>query len=206
MNTPMETKLKLLFDTSSELVDATLNRQIIGSLMYMTNTRPDIFFILNTLSQYLVEPRRVHLVDAKYVMRYLKGMFDYGLYYTGDNDFRLFDYTDSDWSVSASNRKSTSGCCFSLGSTMTSWKSRKQSSISLIMEEAGYIASCSSSCESIWIRMLLKSLFGLEMEATVILCDNQSCIKMTKNLVFHDKSKHIEIWYHYIMIWCRGDL
>jgi hypothetical protein len=84
MNTPMETKLSLLVDTSSELVDATLYRQIIGSLMYLTNTRPDICFAVNTLRQYLVEPRHVHLVAAKHVMRYLKGMLDFGLCYTRD--------------------------------------------------------------------------------------------------------------------------
>jgi hypothetical protein len=130
MNTPMETNLKLLVDTSLELVDATLYRQIIGSLMYLTNTRPDICFVVNTLSQYLVEPRRVHLVYANHVMRY-KGTLDYGLCYTGDHDFRLYGYTDSDWDRSASDRKSTSGCCFSLGSAMNSWKRRKKSSISL---------------------------------------------------------------------------
>jgi hypothetical protein len=76
MSTPMETNLKLLVDTSSEIVDVTLYRQMIGSLMYLTNTRPDICFVVNTLSQYLVEPRRVHLVAAKHVMRYLKGTLD----------------------------------------------------------------------------------------------------------------------------------
>jgi hypothetical protein len=181
MNTPMETKLKLLVDTSSELVDATLYRQIIGSLMYLTNTRPDICFVVNTLSQYLVEPRRVHLVVAKHVMRYLKGTLDFGLCYNGDHDFRLVGYTDSDWDGSVSDRKSTSGCCFSLGSTMTSWQRRKQSSISLSMTEVEYIATCSASCEAIWLQKLLTGLFDLEMEATVILCDNQSCIKMMKN-------------------------
>jgi hypothetical protein len=131
MNIPMEIKLKLLVDTSSKLVDATLYKQIIGSLMYLTNTRPDICFVLNTLSRYLVEPRRVHLVVAKYVMRYLKGTLDFGLYYNGDHDFRLVGYTNSVWARSVSDRKSTSGCCFSLGSPMTSWQSRKQSNIDL---------------------------------------------------------------------------
>jgi hypothetical protein len=93
MYTPMETKLKLLVDTSLELVDATLYRQIIGSLMYLTNTRPDICF---SLSQYLVEPRCVHIVAAKHMMRYLKGTLDFGLYYTRDHDFRLYRYTDLD--------------------------------------------------------------------------------------------------------------
>jgi hypothetical protein len=198
MNTPIETKLKLLVDTSSELVDATLYKQIIGSLMYLTNTGPDICFAVNTLSQYLVEPRRVHLVDAKHVMRYLKGTLEYGLCYTGDHDFRLYGYTDLDWVGSVFDRKSTSRCCFSLGSAMTSWQSRKQSSIALSTTEAECIAACSTSCEAIWLRKLLTGLFDLEIEATAILCDNWSCIKMMKNPVFHDNSKHIEIWYHYI--------
>jgi hypothetical protein len=136
MNTPMETKLKLLVDTSSELVDAMMYRQIIGSMMYLGNTRPNICFVVNTLSRYLVEPRRVHLVVAKHVMRYLKGRLDFGLCYNGDQDSRLIGYTDSNWVGSVSNRKSTSGCCFSLGSTMTSWQSRKQSSIDLNTTEA----------------------------------------------------------------------
>jgi hypothetical protein len=198
MNTPMEAKLKLLVDTSSDFIDATLYRQIIGSLMYLTNTRPDICFAVNTLSQFLVEPRRVHLVAAKHVMRYLKGTMDYGLSYDGDHDFTLIGYTDADWAGSVADRKSTFGCCFSLGSAMISWQSRKQSSISLSTVEAEYIAACSASCEAIWIRKLLTGLFDLEMRATAILCDNQSCIKMTENPVFHDRSKHIEIHYHFI--------
>jgi hypothetical protein len=125
MNTPMEMILKLLVDTSSELVDATLYRQIIGSLMYLTNTRPYIFLVVNTLSQYLVEHIRVYLVVAKHVTRYLKGTLDDCLYYTGDHDFRLYGYTDSDWAKSASDINNTSECCFSLGSAVTSWKSIK---------------------------------------------------------------------------------
>jgi hypothetical protein len=186
MNTPMETKLKLLVDTSSELADDTLYKQIIGSLMYLMNTRPNICFLVNTFSQFLVEPKRVHLVAAKHVMRYLKGTLDFSLSYNGDHDFRLSGYTDLDWAGSVSDRKSTSSCCFSLWSAMISWQSRKQSSISLSMTKTKYIVACSSSCESIWLRKLLTGLFDLEMEATMILCDNQSCIKMTENHVFHD--------------------
>jgi hypothetical protein len=161
--------------------------------MYLTNTRPDICFVVNTLSQFLLEPRRVHLVDAKHVMRYLKGTLDCGLNYDGDHDFKLSGYTDSDWARSVSDRKSTSGCCFSLGSAMISWQSRKQSSIALSTTEEEYIVACSTSCEAIWLLKLLTGLFDLEMEATLILCDNQSCIKMIENHVFHDKSKQIEI-------------
>jgi hypothetical protein len=81
---------------------------------------------------------------------------------------------------------------------MTSSQRRKQSSIALNTTEVEYIAACYASCEAIWLQKLLTGLLDLEMEAVVILCDNQSCIKMTKNPMFHDKTKHIEIWYHYI--------
>ena len=133
MATPMDTNLKLLSDESSKLVDVTHYRQIIGSLMYLTNSRPDICFVGNTLSQYLVQPRWVHLVAAKHVMRYLKQTIDFGLYYDGSHEYILYGYTDAYWDGSISDRKSTSCRCFCLGSAMSSWFSRKQSSVSLRM-------------------------------------------------------------------------
>jgi hypothetical protein len=168
MNTPMETKLKLLVDTSSELVDATLYRKNYKcSDIYEEYQANYMFFLMLDL----VEPRRVHLDDAKYVMRYLKGMLDFGLYYTRDRDFRMSGYTDSDSDGSVFDRKRTSGCCLSLGPAMTSWQSRKQPSISPNIAKAKYIVACSAICEAIWLRMLLTDLFDLEMEATMILCD-----------------------------------
>ncbi len=95
--TPMDTHFNILVDTSSDLVDVMMYHQIIGLLMYVMITRHDICFTMNTLSQYLVEPRRVHLVVANHVMRYPKGSMDYGLSYSRDHDFRLFRYSDSDW-------------------------------------------------------------------------------------------------------------
>ena len=109
MDTPMDSSLKLLADDSSELVDVTQYRHIIGSLMYLTNTRLDICFAMNTLSQYIVQPRRFHLVAAKHVMRYLKGTIDFGLYYDGSHE-----YTDADWAGSISDRKIKSGICFKI--------------------------------------------------------------------------------------------
>ena len=105
MATPMDSNLKLLAYDSSELVDVTQCRHIIGSLMNLTNTRPDICFAMNTLSQYLVQPRQVHLVAAKHVMRYLKGTIDFGLYYDGSHEYRLYGYTDANWDGSISDRK-----------------------------------------------------------------------------------------------------
>ena len=114
MATPMDTNLKLLSDKSSDLVDVTQYKHIIGSLMYLMNTRPDICFDVNTLSQYLVKPRRVHLIAANHVMRYLKGMIDFVLCYVGYHDYRLYGYTDADWAGSVSGSKRTSSGCYFL--------------------------------------------------------------------------------------------
>jgi hypothetical protein len=193
MTTPMTTNPKLLCDTSSEIMDATLYRQMIGSLMYLTNTRPNICFVVNTLSQYMVEPKHVHLIVAKHVMRYLKGTIEYGIKYDADCEFRLHGYSDSDMASSVIDRKSTSGCCFSLGSGMISWFSRKQISVVLNTTEAEYMATCLACTEAVWLPKLLSGLFDIELDATSICCDNQSCIKLSVNPVFHDKSKHIVI-------------
>ena len=107
MTTPMTTSLKLLNDDASEAVDATLYRQIIGSLMYLTNTRPDICFVLTTLSQYMVNLKHIHLIGEKHWMRYLKGTLDYGLTYASSGEIKLHGYTDSDWGESAKDIKNT---------------------------------------------------------------------------------------------------
>ena len=109
MATPMDSNLKLLVDDSSELVDVTQYRQIIRSLMYLTNTIPDICFDVNTLSQYLVQPRQVHLIASKHVMRYLKGTIEFGLYYDGSHEYRLYGYIDADWDRSILDKKITLG-------------------------------------------------------------------------------------------------
>jgi hypothetical protein len=198
MPTPMVTNPKLLSDTSSETVDVTLYRQMIRSLMYLTNTRPDICFAVNTLSRYMVESTHVHLVAAKHVLRYLKRTIDYGLKYVSNREISLHGYVDSNSASSVVDRKSTSKCCSSLESIVIAWFSRKQTSVALSTTEAEYIATCSASKEAMWLKKLLAKLFDLKLEATCILCDNQSCMKLSENLVFHDKSKHIEIKYHYI--------
>ena len=118
ITTPMASNLKLLYDASLESVDATIYRQIIGSLMYLMNTRPDIHFVVNTLSRFLTNPRQVHMVAAKHILRYLKGTIEYGFNYAANQRINLHGYVDSDCAGSATDRKSTLGCCFSLGSGM----------------------------------------------------------------------------------------
>eukprot|EP00253_Pinus_taeda_P014741 PITA_14741 len=106
--------------------------------------------------------------------------------------------TDVDWASNVVDRKSTSKCCFSLGSASISWMSRKQKSVALSTTEAEYIAASMPCCEAIWLRNLFSELFEHMLDTTVIFCDNQSGILLLENLVFHDRSKHIDIKYHFI--------
>jgi hypothetical protein len=125
MSTPMVTNWKKLSASDSKLVDAARYRQLIGSLMYLVNSRPDICFVVNTLIQYMVEPRSVHWIGAKHVLRYIAGLVDYGLDYVREDEIMLIGYIDSDWAGCVVDRKSTLGCCFGLKSTVVSWFNRK---------------------------------------------------------------------------------
>ena len=122
--THMAFNLKLLCDASSESVDATMYRQMIGSLMYLTNTRPDICFAVNTL-------RHFHLMIAKHAVRYLKGTVEYGIKYEANQKINLEVYVDSYWAGSAIDRKSTLRCYFSMGSSVISWFGRMESCMAL---------------------------------------------------------------------------
>jgi hypothetical protein len=200
MPTPMVMNLKKMNKASSESceIDPHLYKQPIGSLMYLVNTRPDICYAVSILSQFMSQSRQTHWIVAKHVLRYLRGTVGYRLRYAFDVDMILQGYADADWAGSAVDWKSTSSCCFTLGSTMVSWCSRKQSSMALSTAEAEFIVLCVAVREAVWLRKLLADLFGHEMDSTSIHCDNQSCVKLSENPVFHNKSKHIEIKYHYI--------
>jgi hypothetical protein len=198
MDTPMNADIRKVKVPDSNPVDPSLYRQLIGSLMYLVNTQPDICFAVNTLSQFQVEPRQEHWIAAKHVLRYIRGTINYGLRYTASNDIQLHGFTDSDWAGSVEDRKSTSGMSFSLGSAMISWSSRKQKSVALSTAEAEYMAACEACTEAVWLRKLISDLFDQTPESTTIYCDNQSCIRLSEHPVFHERSKHIEIKYYFI--------
>jgi hypothetical protein len=183
------------------LVYATRYHQLIGSLMYMVNTRSNICFSMNTLSQYMVDPRSVHWIGEKHVLRYIVGSMDYGLDHIRGDGVRLIGYTYLDWVGCAVDRKITSGCCFGFGSTVVSWLSWKSMSVALSYVETECMAASQASCEVIWLHKVFFGLFGHELRPTIIHCNNQSFIKLSKNIVFHDRSKHIEIGYDFIQDW-----
>eukprot|EP00253_Pinus_taeda_P008006 PITA_08006 len=150
------------------------------------------------LSQAMVKPTKLFWKVGKHVLRYIKGTSGYGLWYRQEDEVKLCGFTDADWVGSSTERKRTSGGIFSIGSTTVSWYNRKQRSVALSSAEAEYMAASLAACEAIWMRKILVGLFGSHLDPTVIYCDNQSCIKLLANPVFHDRSKHIDIRYHHI--------
>ena len=166
--------------------------------MYLVNTKSDICYAVNVLRQFMSELKHTHSIEAKHVLRYLRGIVGYVMIYASSIDMILQEYVDAYWARSTVDRKSTSDCCFTLGSSMVSWCSRKQSSVALSTAEAKYIALSVAIYEAVWLCKLFADLFDHEIDSTIIHCDNQSFVKLSENLVFHDKLKHIEIKYHYI--------
>eukprot|EP00253_Pinus_taeda_P035205 PITA_35205 len=150
------------------------------------------------LSQAMVKPTKLFWKADKHVLRYLRGTLGYGLWYRQEDEVKLCGFTDADWAGSPTDRKSTSGGIFNIRSITVSWYSKKQRSVALSLAEAEYMATSLAACQAIWMRKILVGLFRSHLEPTVIYCDNQSCIKLSSNLVFQDRSKHIDIKYHHI--------
>ena len=198
ISTPVECGVKLSKHDEAEKVDPTLFKSLVGSLRYLTCTRPDILYAVGLVSRYMENPITTHFKAAKRILRYIKGTIDFGLFYSISNDFKLVGYSDSDWGGDTDDRKSTSGFAFFMGNTAFTWMSRKQPIVTLSTCEAEYVAATSCVCHAIWLRNLLKELSLPQEEPTEICVDNKSAIALAKNPVFHDRSKHIDTRYHFI--------
>eukprot|EP00253_Pinus_taeda_P018696 PITA_18696 len=172
MAMPMITNWKKIDACRDKEVDPTLYRRLIGSLMYLVNTRLDICYAVNTLSQFMVEPKRAHWVAKKHILKYVQGIVNFGLRYTNGDDIELSGFTDANWAGSSVEKKSTTGYCLGIGSRMTSWCSKNQKFVALSLAEAEYMAASKAMCEAIWVRKLLVNLLRKRMEATKIFCDN----------------------------------
>ena len=201
-STPSEQKLECNDDHEIE-IDPRMYREVVGSLIYaMTCTRPDICWIVTKLSQYLSKPSNVHWVAAKHVLRYLKGTQDYKLCYRKcEGNLSLIGYSDADWASSLDDRRSTTGYCFSLTECgpLISWKSRKQPTVALSTCEAEYIALAATIQEGLYLIQLLNEMDkGCQYGFAKIFEDNQGTIALSKNPVNRQRSKHIDIRYHFI--------
>ncbi|MCF8701902.1 DDE-type integrase/transposase/recombinase, partial [Corynebacterium sp. MC-10] len=198
VNTPVECGIKLSKHDEDEKVDTTMFKSLVGSLRYLTCTRPDILYATGLISRYMENPTTTHLKTARRILRYLKGTINFGLFYSTSNDYKLVGYSDSDWAGDIDDRKSTTGFVFFMGDTAFTWMSKKQPIVTLSTCEAEYVAATSCVCHAIWMRSLLKELGWPQEDPTTICVDNKSALALAKNPVFHDRSKHIDTRYHYI--------
>ena len=190
-STPMATATKLSPDEDNKVDEANF-RGMIGSLLYLTASRPDIMYATCLCARFQANPREPHLIAVKRIFKYLKGEPDLGLWYSRESDFHLTGYLDSDFAGCKIDRKSTSSSCQFLGGRLISWFSKKQKSISTSTAEAEYIAAGSCCAQILWMKNQLLD-YGLSYTNTPIYCDNQSAIAMTGNPVQHSLTKHISI-------------
>jgi hypothetical protein len=198
MGTPMVTGCKLSKDDDSPDVDQISYRSMIGSLLYITTSHPDIMHVVGMVGRYQDAPKWSHLQVFKRIFSYLKETMTYGLWYPRNQNFHLTAYSDADWANCVDERKSTSGGAFFLGDSLVSWLSKKQGSISLSTTEAEYIAATTYCTHVLW---MIQTLADLEVKYTTsipIHCDNTSATSVSKNPVFHSKTKHVPIKYHFL--------
>ena len=172
-------------------------RGMIGSLLYLTASRPDIMFSVCLCARFQSCPKESHLKALKRIFKYLHGTRSLGLWYPRETSFDLMSYSDANFTGSQVYKKSTSGTCHFLCHALVSWFSRKQNSVSLSTAEAEYITVGSCCAQALWMQQTLRD-YGVSLSKTPILCDNTSAISLSKNPIQHFRTKYIEIRYHFI--------
>ena len=170
---------------------------MIGSLFYITASRPDIVHSVCLCAKYQSQPKETHLKAVKLIIRYVKHTSDYGLFYPKNDSFDSISYYDVDYAGCKSDRKSTSGTCHFLGHSLVSWLSKKQNMVSLSTTEAEYISAALACSQVIYMQQTLKD-YGLNISKSPIYCDNTSAINLSKNTTHHARTKHIDIRHHFL--------
>ncbi|KAK6160261.1 hypothetical protein DH2020_003642 [Rehmannia glutinosa] len=191
--TPIDLSVNLVANEAEPPVDQTRYRALIGSLVYLTASRPDITFAVGVCARFQSAPKESHMTTTMRILRYLKGCQEVGLWYPKECGFKLIGYSDSDYAGCRVDRKSTSGTCQMLGNRLVSWFSKKQNSIATSTAEAEYIATS----QVLWMRQQLRD-YDVEEKEIPIMCDNTSAIAITQNPVLHSRTKHIDVRYHFV--------
>ncbi|KAI3821581.1 hypothetical protein L1987_09149 [Smallanthus sonchifolius] len=195
--TPIPVNHGLHPDKDGKDVDYRLYHGMIGSLMYLTASRPDIMFVMCLCSRFQSQPKESHMIAMKRIFRYLKGKPQLGIWYSKQQSFDFKAYTDSDYGGCNLDKKSTSSGCQFLGDRLVSWQCKKQSTVSVSTCEAEYIAAASGCSQILWIQQQLRD-YGLNFIGTPLFIDNNATMSITNNPVKHSKTKDIEICHHFI--------
>nr|GEY34716.1 retrovirus-related Pol polyprotein from transposon TNT 1-94 [Tanacetum cinerariifolium] len=197
VGTPMEIKDKLDLDENGTLVDATKYRSMIGALMYLTSSRPNIVHATCLCAWYQAKPTEKNLKEVERIFRYLWGTVNTGLWYTKDSGFELTGFLDADYAECKDTFKSTSGGAQFLGEKLVSWSSKKQDCTTLSTTEAEYVSLFACCAQVLWMRTQLTD-YGFLFNKILIYCDSKSARAISCNPVQHSRTKHIAVRYHFI--------
>uniref|UniRef100_A0A2N9FD26 Integrase catalytic domain-containing protein n=1 Tax=Fagus sylvatica TaxID=28930 RepID=A0A2N9FD26_FAGSY len=197
-STPMDPNLKLSTESGDLLLNPSMYQRLVGRLIYLTNTRPDLTFVVSVVSQFMHAPRTAHLDAVYHILRYLKTSPGLGLFYSASHQSGLSCFTDADYAGSQTDRRSTTGLSTFYGNHLISWKSKKQAVVSRSSAEAEYRAMAQGTCEILWLRSILNELGFTEKDSSQLFCDNKSAIMLASDSVLHERSKHIEVDIHFI--------
>ncbi|KAH9748380.1 protein kinase domain-containing protein [Citrus sinensis] len=195
---PMEQQLRLSSTDDELLSYPSSYRRLVGRLIYLTITRPDIVFAVHVLSRFMREPRTTHMDAAIRVLRYLKGSPSKGILLSSTSDLHIRGYCDADWGSCPTTRRSVTGYCTFLGDSPISWKTKKQNVVSRSTAEAKYRSLADLSCELQWLKALFADLGHLQHDPMTVYCDNQSALYIAENPVYHERTKHIELDCHFV--------
>jgi histone deacetylase 1/2 len=200
VDTPLSVADKLSV-TDGEVLnseDATRYRSIVGALQIITYTRPDIAFSVNKVCQFLHAPTTVHWTAVKRILRYLRGTISLGLRLSKSPSTIISAFSDADWAGCPDDRRSTGGFAVYLGSNLISWNARKQATVSRSSTEAEYKSLANATAEVMWLQTLLDELGVAQSKTAVLWCDNIGATYLSANPVFHARTKHIEVDYHFV--------
>jgi len=194
----MDPNTKLLPNQGEPLSNRKQYRRLVGKLNYLTVTRPDIFFAVTVISQFLNFPCEDNWTAIIRILEYIKGSPGKGLLCGSNNHTKIVCYSYADWAGSPSDKRSTFGYCVSIGGNLISWKGKKQSVVARSNAEVEYKAMASAACELVWLKQLLRELQFGDVTQMTLVCDNQAALHISSNPLFHERTKHIEIDCHFI--------
>ena len=196
---PMDPKKSIGKDEGGKRVDTTQFKSMIGGLRYLVHTRPNIAYSVGIVSRYMEKPTVMHELAAKRILCYVRGTLNYGLVYVkGSGSELLTGCSDSDLVGHVDDGRSTGGMVFYLDEGLITWASQKQRSVALSSCEAEFMAATAAACQAIWLKKMVSQVTAKYIEPVVIYIDNKSAIDLAKKPVFHGRSKHIDIRYHFI--------
>nr|KYP72326.1 Retrovirus-related Pol polyprotein from transposon TNT 1-94 [Cajanus cajan] len=195
--TLISTSCNIDLDEKGTTIDASKYRDMIGSLLYLTTSRPNIIFILCMCARFQENPKDSHMISIKRILKYLRGTINVGLWFSKGVSLSLVGYSDLDYAGCRLDRKSTSGTCHLLGSALVSWHSKKQACIALSTHEVEDIAAGSCCVQLLWMKQQLMD-YGVRLYKIPLRRDNTNFINLTQNPILHSRTKHIEIKHHFL--------